>query len=64
MRFRFTQKDLNENSDLWLVTALCNERMSDLNPYAPLYKRLQALRAKIASGKKLTTCEDAKRIAG
>lgn len=54
MKFRFTIKELEEWSDLRILTTLLNERLSDLNPYAPLATRLKQILAKIASKKPLT----------
>lgn len=45
MNFRWTMKELAETSSKQLLTQLINERMTNLNPYAPLAKRLNKLSA-------------------
>lgn len=63
VRYRFTIKECDEKSDEWFITALINERVSSLDQFGPLATRLKELRRKIRNGHKLTTCEDAVRIA-
>ncbi len=41
--FRWTKKELKETSNKNLLLALISERQQDLNPYAPLGKRLSEL---------------------
>ena len=43
MRFRWSIKELKENSDNEMIRDLLVERMSDLHPYSPLRERLQML---------------------
>lgn len=43
MKFRWTIKELKERSDDFILRGLVSERMSELNPYAPLNKRLQQI---------------------
>ena len=45
MKFRWTQKELDQSSDAKIIRGLVAERLSDLNPYAPLAKRLQKIYA-------------------
>ena len=47
MRFRWTIKELNEITDTRLLVALVNERLSELNRYTPLARRLQDVREKL-----------------
>ena len=54
MRFRWTIEELETNSDLEIVKGILTERLSDLNPYTPLAKRLMAIRSKIEKGEELT----------
>lgn len=51
MKFRWTMKDLEEMSDQEILIGLINERTSDLNPYAPLYKRLCEIRKNLEEKK-------------
>jgi len=57
MKFRFTIEELNTKSDIDILKAILNERMSELNVYSPLYKRLTQLYAKLGSKKTLTTTD-------
>jgi hypothetical protein len=59
MKFRWTIEELNTKSDVDMLKGLLNERMGDLNPYAPLYKRLASLHKKLDTKEALTT-EEAK----
>ena len=43
MRFRWTRKDLEENTDAYILRGLVAERKSTLNPYGPLAERLQEI---------------------
>ncbi len=43
MNFRWTIKQLKESSDDFIIRSILAERMSDLNPYSQLRKRLQKL---------------------
>ena len=43
MNFRWTKKQLKEYSDDRIIRSIIAERMSELNPYSPLRKRLQKL---------------------
>lgn len=43
MRFRYTIKELDEFSNKRMIKALITERLADLNPYAPLARRLTDL---------------------
>ena len=43
MNFRWTLKQLKEFSDNKIIRGVLAERMSELNPYSPLRKRLQEL---------------------
>lgn len=45
MKFRWTQKELDQSSDAKILRGLVAERLSDLNPYTPLAKRLQKIYA-------------------
>lgn len=54
MKFRWTIKELEENSDYEMLRGLVVERMSNLNPYAPLYKRLANLHKKLQIKEQLT----------
>ena len=47
MKFRWTIKDLEENSDAVMLRAIVSERMSDLNHYSPLNNRLRQLYNKL-----------------
>ena len=44
MKFRWTKKELKKASDDEMICALLNERMSELNIYAPLYIKLAKVR--------------------
>lgn len=54
MKFRWTIKELKEYDDLRLIQGLITERLSELNPYSPLAKRLKEIRKKIDTGEPLT----------
>ena len=55
MRHRFTMKELKEWSDTGVLIMLLNERLSEAtNVYAPMSKRLQAIRSKLEKGEPLT----------
>lgn len=43
MKFRWTIKELKELSDDRIIRGIISERMSELNPYSPLKRRLQKL---------------------
>ena len=45
--FRWTIKDIKEMSDEEILRGLINERISDLNPYAPLFRKLTAIRTEL-----------------
>jgi len=47
MKFRWTMKELKENSDNEIIRGVLSERMSDLNLYAPLHVRLTKVYKKI-----------------
>jgi len=47
MKFRWTMKELEENSDNEIIRGILSERMSDLHPYAPLHVRLAKVYKKI-----------------
>ncbi len=47
MKFRWTINELEEESDEWILRGLLAERLSDLNPYAPLAKRLKTIYSKL-----------------
>lgn len=53
MKFRFTQKELDEWSDERLLLALVDERISDLNPYSPLSRRLREVRKNLQSRRRI-----------
>ena len=55
MRFRWPQDQLDNFSDKRFLIAILNERLSDLNPYAPLATRLKDVRGKLERSEKLTT---------
>ncbi len=60
MRFRWTIKELEEVSDTEFLRVLCVERQSDCtNIYAPLYKKLSNVIAKIDS-KEIVNVNDIK----
>ena len=42
-KFRWTMEDLKNRSNNFIIRGLLAERMSDLNPYSPLAKRLQEI---------------------
>ena len=44
MRFRYTMEELKEYSDNKMLLALVNERLSELNYYSPLAKRLKKIK--------------------
>jgi len=43
MKFRWKMKQLETMTDAQVLRGLVAERQSDLNPYAPLARRLQAI---------------------
>ena len=43
MKFRWTEKELKENSDDEIIRGVLSERMSGLNVYSPLYVRLRQI---------------------
>jgi len=47
-------KELKENSDYEMLRGLVAERMGNLNPYAPLYRRLTSLHSKLEKKEELT----------
>ena len=47
MRFRWTIKELRELPPSRIIRGILNERISDLNVYAPLSRKLRGLEAKI-----------------
>lgn len=51
MKKNWTIQDLENRTDLDVLQCLVAERMSDLNPYAPLYKKLNAVYHKLDDGK-------------
>lgn len=55
MRFRWTNDELKHLSDLEIVRGILSERISGLNIYAPLYKRLRGIIDKIYNGETLTS---------
>lgn len=40
---RWTMKDLEEMSDNRIIKIILNERITSLNPYAPLARRVQSI---------------------
>lgn len=55
MNFRYTIKELETKSDMWLILRLITERKSKCtNIYSPLYQRLERLEHKIYKKEKLT----------
>jgi hypothetical protein len=54
MKKRWTMADLEQRTDTECVQGILAERMSELNPYAPLARRLQAIYKRIERGAKLT----------
>jgi hypothetical protein len=53
--FRYTIKELQEESDTWLLCKIINERLSTCtNPYTPLVKRLKALKVKLQKNEALS----------
>lgn len=54
MKFRFTNYELEKKSDYFMLKAVLQERMSDLNNYNPLYKRLKQLHSKLENNEPLT----------
>ena len=47
MKFRYTIEELKTYSDAKMCLCLVNERISDLNRYSPLGKRLWKLKNKL-----------------
>jgi len=47
MRFRWSIEQLETWSDNKFLRALVTERMSGLNPYAPLYQRLRKMESRL-----------------
>jgi len=47
MKFRWTIKELEESSDNKILMSLIAERISELNPYTPLSKRLNKIHKKL-----------------
>jgi hypothetical protein len=47
MKKRWTMQDLKDRTDLDVLQCLVSERMSELNPYAPLSRRLQQVYTKL-----------------
>lgn len=47
MKFRWTIKELDENSDARILRGLVAERMGGLNMYAPLHRRLTQIYDKL-----------------
>jgi hypothetical protein len=47
MKHRWTMKELDEATDNQILLTLVNERLNDLNPYAPLAVRLKKVRARL-----------------
>jgi hypothetical protein len=54
MKKRWTLKDLEQRSDTACLQGILSERLSELNPYAPLARRLQAIYGRIERGATLT----------
>ena len=55
MNFRYTIKELENKSDMWLILRLITERKSKCsNINSPLYLRLKRLENKIYKKEKLT----------
>ena len=48
MKHRFTIKELDTWSDTEILTTLINERVYELNPYAPLASRLSSVRSNLS----------------
>ena len=47
MKFRWTIQELARGTDAWILRGIVLERRSELNPQAPLYRRLTALYEKL-----------------
>ena len=47
MGFRWTIEELNDASPATMLNSLRNERVADLNPYAPLARKLKALQSRL-----------------
>jgi hypothetical protein len=47
MKFRWSRKELRESSDARILRGLIAERVSTLNPYAPLAVRLKTIYEKL-----------------
>lgn len=47
MKFRWTMKTLREESDEYIIRGILTERISTLNPYTPLCKRLKKIRERM-----------------
>jgi len=47
MKFRWTRKELKEDSDDVILRGLVSERLSDLNHYAPFATRLKKIYNKL-----------------
>ena len=62
MKFRWPQDQLDSFSDKRFLIAILNERLSDLNQYAPLARRLKAVRGKLDRDEKLTKDDGAGHI--
>jgi hypothetical protein len=45
MKQRWTMKELKESTDTQILRGLVGERLSELNPYAPLAQRLSKIYA-------------------
>lgn len=48
MKYRWTMKELKEATDEQFLLSLVNERLSGLNPYSPLARRLQEVKKRFA----------------
>jgi hypothetical protein len=60
MKKRWTMEDLTKRDDIDCLQCLVAERLSELNPYAPLAKRLSAIYHKL-DGREIQ--EAAKKVA-
>lgn len=54
MRFRWKIDELKTFSDLEIIRSIISERISGLNVYAPLHKRLSKILDKLDDGAPLT----------
>lgn len=56
-RFRWTLDECQTKTDYEMLLGIVNERLSDLNPYSPLAKRLKLLAKKLEKGEDLLKAE-------